>query len=149
MVIDSFRGDYKWLSNFYVIDIRIDNEVFKSTEHYYQSRKTINSIYRQLIKDAATPYLSAKIGRSKTCPILSEWNLIKDQVMYTALLAKFTQHTNLAEMLKRTGTEVLIEGNTWGDKYWGMVKEDGQWVGENKLGKMLMEIRDILPPLSS
>jgi predicted NAD-dependent protein-ADP-ribosyltransferase YbiA (DUF1768 family) len=36
----------------------------------------------------------------------------------------------------------LVEGNTWGDKFWGAVKnKDGKWEGKNCLGKILMILR--------
>ena len=39
----------------------------------------------------------------------------------------------------------LIEGNTWGDTFFGMIKDSqGKWTGENNLGKILMQIRDEL-----
>lgn len=47
------------------------------------------------------------------------------------------------DALLNTGEAELIEGNTWGDKFWGAVwdKELG-WVGQNWLGKLLMEERE-------
>ena len=36
-----------------------------------------------------------------------------------------------------TGDAILIEGNDWGDRYWGVC--DG--VGQNKLGLILMGLR--------
>ena len=60
--------------------------------------------------------------------------------MYEIVLAKFTQNPDLKEKLLATGDESLEEGNTWGDTIWGTV--DG--VGENRLGKILMRVRDEL-----
>ena len=65
---------------------------------------------------------------------------VKDKVMYEIVLAKFTQNPDLKEKLLATGDEHLEEGNTWGDTIWGTV--DG--VGENRLGKILMRVRDEL-----
>ena len=65
---------------------------------------------------------------------------VKDKVMYEIVLAKFTQNPDLKEKLLATGDEYLEEGNTWGDTIWGTV--DG--VGENRLGKILMRVRDEL-----
>ena len=58
-------------------------------------------------------------------------------LMYQICKAKFTQHADLAEQLLATGDAELIEGNTWGDRTWGVC--DG--IGENRLGKTLMFIR--------
>ena len=57
--------------------------------------------------------------------------------MYDICYAKFTQNEELKSRLLATGTHLLEEGNTWGDKIWGTV--DGE--GENHLGKILMRVR--------
>lgn len=60
--------------------------------------------------------------------------------MYEICMAKFTQNEDLKEKLLATGNDILEEGNTWGDKVWGTVNG----VGENKLGKILMKVREEL-----
>ena len=56
--------------------------------------------------------------------------------------AKFTQNPKLKEQLLSTGDAILIEGNTWNDRYWGVDASSG--VGKNHLGKLLMKIRSEL-----
>jgi predicted NAD-dependent protein-ADP-ribosyltransferase YbiA (DUF1768 family) len=51
---------------------------------------------------------------------------------------KFAQNPELYNQLKDTGTEEIVEGNWWYDKYWGVCNGEG----ENHLGKLLMWIRD-------
>ena len=60
--------------------------------------------------------------------------------MYEVCKAKFTQNDGLKHKLKDTGDAILIEGNTWGDRIWGVCNG----VGENRLGRILMQIRDEL-----
>lgn len=67
-----------------------------------------------------------------------DWDLIKDDVMYEVCLSKFLKNPILLQKLIDTGNEELVEGNTWGDRYWGVC--DG--VGKNHLGKILMRLRD-------
>lgn len=50
---------------------------------------------------------------------------------------KFTDDPYLAELLLATGDEELVEGNVWGDTFWGVCEGKG----ENWLGKILMDIR--------
>ncbi len=57
-------------------------------------------------------------------------------------MAKFTQNPDLLSKLLATGDAELIEGNTWGDRVWGVDLYRG--AGENHLGKILMRIRDEL-----
>ena len=60
--------------------------------------------------------------------------------MKELLMAKFSQNEDLKKKLLDTGDATLIEGNTWGDKYWGVCKG----VGKNRLGELLMEVREEL-----
>lgn len=64
-------------------------------------------------------------------------------VMEDILRAKFEDEGMRARLLG-TGDQCLIEGNTWGDTYWGMVRDPLDceiWIGENWLGVLLMKIR--------
>ncbi len=60
--------------------------------------------------------------------------------MKTALLHKFEQHQDLRDELLKTGKRMLIE-HTPHDTYWG---DGGDGEGLNRLGKLLMEVRDIM-----
>ena len=60
--------------------------------------------------------------------------------MYEICKAKFTQNEDLKEKLLATGNDILEEGNTWGDRVCGTVNG----VGENRLGKILMRVREEL-----
>lgn len=84
------------------------------------------------------PNLAKRKGRN--VQLRNDWEEVKEQYMYEIVLAKFKQNRDLKKRLLATGTSELIEGNTWGDVIWGMCK--GQ--GENKLGKILMRIRNEL-----
>ena len=64
--------------------------------------------------------------------------------MRSIVQAKFAQNHDLADKLLSTGDAVLEEGNNWGDRIWGVVWEDGRKVGENRLGRILMDTRSRL-----
>ena len=85
------------------------------------------------------PPNEAKALRRKV-KLRSDWEEIKNDMMYEICLNKFEQNPDLAEKLKATGDAILIEGNTWGDKCWGQVNGEG----ENRLGKILMRVREKL-----
>ncbi len=57
--------------------------------------------------------------------------------MDSFLREKFSPEMILSEMLEATGDAELIEGNHWGDTFWGVCNG----VGQNNLGKLLMAIR--------
>ena len=69
----------------------------------------------------------------------SDWDSVKDDVMLKALRCKFTQHPNLMKKLWETGDRELIE-HTTNDSYWADGGGGGK--GLNKLGKLLMKVRD-------
>lgn len=77
-----------------------------------------------------------KLGKLVT--IRPDWDEIKVEVMYEIVKAKFHYNPDLREMLLATEDAELIEGNWWGDTFWGVCK--GQ--GLNNLGKILMRVRD-------
>jgi predicted NAD-dependent protein-ADP-ribosyltransferase YbiA (DUF1768 family) len=61
----------------------------------------------------------------------------KYDVMLALLRMKFSPGTDLARRLLETGDRELVEGNNWGDRYWGRVSGDGL----NRLGEALMQVR--------
>lgn len=136
-MINSFTGKYAFLSNFYPYRIRYGGYYFPSSENAYQAAKVPNEKQDQewVQHQLNTPGQSKRLG--KKLPLRADWEQIKDQIMYNILLIKFS-NPHLGDMLLDTKDEELIEGNTWGDTYWGAV--DG--VGQNKLGKILMNIRN-------
>ena len=68
----------------------------------------------------------------------SDWEGVKLQVMEDLLVQKFA-HAELKTQLSQTGNALLVEGNYWGDSFWGVDNRKG---GQNHLGKLLMKIRD-------
>ena len=60
--------------------------------------------------------------------------------MQHAVLAKFTQHAELRELLISTGEARIVE-HTENDDYWG---DGGDGRGQNKLGQVLMRVREML-----
>ena len=62
---------------------------------------------------------------------------MKIDIMRQVLKSKFTQNPELKAKLIATGDAELIEGNNWNDRFWGVCRG----VGQNHLGKLLMEVR--------
>lgn len=137
-MITSFSGGNAFLSNFYEHEFLFEGRTWKTAEHAYQAMKSDTEYFQEKVMNAATPAEAKKIGR--TLVLRGDWNHIKLGVMQSILEVKFERGTELADKLLLTFPERLIEGNTWGDKYWGQVKHpmDGLWTGENWLGKLLM-----------
>jgi len=136
-IIDRFRGRYRFLSNFWYVDVRHSGVVYPSIEHAYQAAKTILPLERKRILECNKPGTAKRLGRQLT--LRSNWESIKVNVMKELLRQKFStiKHPSLAKRLITTGNADLVEGNTWGDEFWG--RYNGK--GENMLGRLLMKIR--------
>lgn len=136
-MIDSFDGAYTWLSNFYPHVVFYDGINYPSAEHAFQAAKTLNAYDRALIKECPNPGKAKRMGREVT--LRPNWEDIKVDIMYEVLREKFKRNP-LKQKLMDTGTEELVEGNNWNDKEWGVVNGKGK----NKLGKVLMRVREEL-----
>lgn len=137
-MINDFRGQYRWLSNFEICEVQYEGTIFPSSEHAYQAAKATNMADFNKFLYCKTPGDAKRMGgKIKLRP---DWDKIKYDIMYEIVKSKFTRNVRLREKLLNTGNVQLVEGNTWGDTYWGVC--DG--VGENNLGKILMLVREEL-----
>lgn len=133
----SVNEAYGEFSNFALFPIKLKGKIWKTTEHYFQAQKFVDKAYQEKIRKASTPMKAAQLGRSRKVRIVKNWDNIRDNVMYDALKAKFTQHEELKKILLETGDKILIE-HTENDSYWG---DSGDGSGKNRLGKLLMRLR--------
>lgn len=136
--IESFTGHHRFLSNFFECLISDNGWVFPSAEHLYQAYKAKHLPGAQLIANAKTPAEAKRLGR--VVLIREDWEEIKLSVMRHVVFEKFMQNSHLADLLIATDDLLLIEGNTWGDRFWGTVNCQG----ENHLGRILMSVRQDL-----
>ena len=139
--IDSFSGQYRWLSNFYPCVVYLNGLMFYSVENAYQAAKT-NDRVDQIAVTRMTPAGAKRYCRALPRP--EDWDERKEKVMLYLLRQKFLDRSDafFLRKLQRTGDARLIEGNTWGDTYWGCVRNAaGEWEGKNRLGQMLMQVR--------
>lgn len=137
--IDSFTGAHRFLSNFYPCQVKYEGILYPTAEHAFQAAKTKNLTNRKLIASMPHPRDAKAAGR--TLKLREGWNDgLRDKVMTDILSAKF-KAPGMADALISTYPRELREGNTWNDTYWGQVLRDGEWVGENKLGILLMNLR--------
>ena len=135
-MIDRFDGEYAFLSNYSASPFKDEcGDFFPTMEHYFQAQKATNLYDFELVRKAKTPGLAKRYGRQ--IKIVPDWESVKVDVMRKGLHFKFAI-PELRSLLLATGNEELIEGNYWGDTYWGVCNG----VGQNKLGKLLMQVRE-------
>jgi hypothetical protein len=136
--ISQFQDEFRFLSNFYDSPIMHEGIAYPTVEHFYQAQKVTDISFRKFFARMKTAGEVKKAGR--TCELRKDWENVKDEAMWTGLKLKFAPGSVFAEMLLATENLPLEEGNNWGDVYWGICRGKGK----NKLGKMLMKLRDEL-----
>lgn len=142
--ITRFAGPYAFLSNFYPVRVSYQGEWYPTVEHAFQAAKTDSPAERRRVQAARTPGIAKHLGRRVT--LRDDWEHddaaeglpVRVVVMRGLLVHKFS-YPLLRRALLQTGDAPLVEGNTWGDRYWGQCPIG---TGENRLGQLLMQVRE-------
>lgn len=148
-LIDSFSGEYEFLSNFYITNLVYDGIPYTNSEAAFQAAKIYypgdkqRTIQERMEFSTYTPSMAKRMGR-RSIVLRSDWERVKDGIMLDILRAKFEQNPYLRDKLIETGDAVLVEGNTWHDCYWGDCDcpKCQHKTGKNMLGKLLMKLRE-------
>ena len=127
-----FRNEYWFLSNMYPCDIRYEDTWYKSAETIFQMMKCSFETDKCRFK-FLSGWDAKRIGRK--VKLRSDWHEVKVNIMRGILKAKFDDPVLMYKLKEIKGE--ITEDNNWGDQYWGRCNG----VGENMLGKLLMEIR--------
>ena len=135
---------YGSFSNFSHHDVRIKGKKWRTSEHYFQAQKFAGTKREEEIRLAASPKEAAEMGNSREFPLREDWEDVKEEIMLEALRAKFSQHEELKNLLLSTRDNTLVE-HTKNDRYWA---DGGDGSGKNRLGILLMQVREELRNLS-
>ncbi len=136
----SVSGDHGGFSNFSPHPIMLKGKTWPTSEHYFQAQKFAGTPDEEEVRQASSPMIAARMGRSRKRPLRKDWESVKDSIIHEAVLAKFTQHAALREILLATDDAPIVE-HTENDAYWG---DGGDGSGKNRLGRILMEVREEL-----
>ena len=134
------QDKYGCFSNFSRHGLELDGTWWPTSEHYFQGQKFVGTPHAEQIRMVKTPKDAAKMGRDRKRPLRPDWEEVKDDIMRRAVLRKFETHADIREILLGTGDEEIVE-NAPRDYYWGC---GANGTGKNKLGQILMEVREIL-----
>lgn len=142
-----FTGRWNLIDNFAPTPVTVDvgrgEQTFRTSEHAFAAAKAANMHEYSFIASAVTPGIAKSRGRQ--CALRADWELVKFDIMWKILQAKFDQNPDAVQVLRQTRDRTIYEGNTWGDRIWGVTRGRGDtWVGRNALGAMLMELRETL-----
>ncbi len=139
-----FIRDLAFLSNYHHAPLEWEGQQYPTLEHAYQAAKTLDPLERQRIADAPKPGKAKRLGRKLS--LRADWERVKLDIMLELLRLKFSSRA-LAALLLATGDEELAELNHWHDTFWGVCvgcHRGCEGVGENHLGRLLMQLRDEL-----
>ena len=142
-MINCFDGKWAFLSNFYWNEIEHEGIKYPTNEHFFQAMKTLDMDERRQIANSLTPGQAKRMGRKVS--LRPDWEDVKEDIMLEGLCIKFADE-QLADWLVATGDAELVEGTTWHDNEWGdcSCPKCRNIVGKNKLGKLLMRVRDMI-----
>lgn len=135
MTIEYFRGKWAKLGNYSPCIVFYRQHAYNSVEHGYQAQKSTDPAVQAMIRNQPTPNAAKKLARR--IALRPDWESVKLDVMRELLNEKFAQEPERTILLS-TGDAHLIEGNWWGDRFWG---QSPIGTGENYLGILLMELR--------
>lgn len=138
--IFQFHGPYRWLSNFTLVKpgITYNGVQYKTVEHAYVAAKFPKDKIPHSFLAECSPGEAKRAGRDILLP--TDWETRKVVVMKDFIRQKFVNDTSMMDLLLDTGRRKIIEGNSWGDDFWG-VTNNGHGHGKNKLGIIIMEVR--------
>ena len=147
------KKNYMFLSNFHLCDVWYEGALYPSSEHAYMAAKTLDLDKRQIFhKDAfdGTHYLPtltcAEAKRLGSQIQLREgWEDIKYDIMLNIVFNKFSNNSDIKNLLLKTGNKYLEETVDWHDNYWGnCICDKCTYIeGQNNLGHILMKVREI------
>lgn len=148
-MIKFFEGKHSFLSNFWIVPIEFEGHSYASTEHAYIAAKSLNEMFRSLIRKIPKPGKAKRESKKLLKEFGGEredWKKINLVLMYELDFQKFSKYYNLKRLLLDTGDEYLEEGNYWHDNFYGncYCPKCADIKGENHLGKILMKVRSEL-----
>ena len=124
---------------------------FKNSEQafmWYKAQVFSDVETMELIQKESNPKLVKALGRQVKNFNDAMWNELRfDKMVYVNEL-KFSQNPYYGQILKNTGTRILVEASPY-DKIWGvglletdpLIYDEKNWKGLNLLGKALIEVR--------
>lgn len=135
--ITSFGGTNRYLSNFYPAKVVLSDDglTYPSAENAYQAAKLAPGNVRDYFL-TCSPFDAKSRGKGQGG---EDWKERSLPIMYQVVYDKFTRNPGLGHRLVNTSHQYLVEGNHWGDTFWG--QSNANWEGDNYLGRILMAVR--------
>ena len=147
-------GENGHFSQWYPAAFCIEGISYCHNEQYMMAKKALlfgDSItYREIMAET-DPAACKALGKMVSNFNQQLWDSCKEEIVYNANFAKFSQNPELKDALIGTGNRTLAEASPF-DKIWGIgmkatdagSDDPKKWNGQNLLGKILMRVREDL-----
>jgi ribA/ribD-fused uncharacterized protein len=148
----------KQLSNFWPAEVTIDGHTYPSPEAAFQAMKALYSSKPEMAKEfevggsiGPDPMAAKQHGTKKAYKAAGavlkakDWEAARDQAMFRILEARYASDPMFRKILHASEElrVILLHFERSAAKaYWGGAVRDGAIVGQNKLGDMMMRLRD-------
>ena len=145
-------NEYRDFSNASPHTVTVDGTQYPTVEHYYQAMKATEfgdaDMLKKIIKTKTAK--AVKSAGKKVQNFNQEvWDAKKQEFMRIGVRAKFVQHPAVQTKLLETGDKLIGFADAR-DTFWAIgtslstekAKVPSKWRGENRLGKLLMNLRD-------
>ena len=136
-MINKFDNEYIFLSNYYPQNITYKGITYNCAMNAYYGQLISDNLQKKAIANATPSRALSMVINSISKIDYSQEE--QDNIMYEILKVKFSD-AKLKNLLLQTNQEPLNNNINWEDTYWGICNDEG----DNKLGKLLMKLRDEL-----
>jgi len=137
---------YGWLGNMSPHRVKYEEKWWETTEALFQALRFEDEVIREEIRKAKSPMtakMKAKAHKVRAMRRIEPMSPVDLENMRLVLRLKLKYHPKLRQQLLATGDAVIVEDcSARSASPWGCQKQGGEWVGENILGRLWMELRD-------
>lgn len=146
ILIRKVKEEFGWLGNMSPFPVLYEGKKYRTTEALFQALRFDDEEIIESIREQKSP-MSAKMKAKKNKDRMVVVPLSGEDLdnMRLVLRIKLLQHPILRDDLLATGDQEFIEDCTKRPRgsglFWGAALQEGEWVGENWLGRLWMELR--------
>lgn len=139
--------EYGWLGNMFRSPISEGGEIWLTSEALFQSKRFDDPMIKELIRNEKSPMRAKmKAKKNQDQMIIVPRSEEDVELMRKVVKMKFDQNPVLKSKLKELEGRVIVEdiGNRKRDRhlFWGAKLVNEEWIGENRMGTILMDLRD-------
>jgi N-glycosidase YbiA len=149
----SVKLPHGWLGNMTPFPIKHGGKSWRTTEALFQALRFNDEAIAEEIRAEHSPMAAKMIAKREKAKMVVVPQSEEDVAnMAMVLRLKLEQHPELKQKLLDTGDEIIVEDCSkrpgGSGTFWGAVLKDGEWVGENVLGKLWMRLREELKQMA-